>query len=161
MQKRCVASTVLLMAVLIPATLTRAQTSQPEQSAGNDQSSPRYGYSIGKWVDDATLVVDTVGTDERTWIDNSGRPHSDELRVEERFHRVNHDLLELTVTITDPKIYTKPWLALDKFPMKLQPADFDIREMICSPSELADYLKTVGNPEGGPTGEAYPFRGGE
>jgi hypothetical protein len=77
----------------------------------------------------------------------------------ERFHRVNHDILELTVTIDDPKIYTKPWLALDKFPMRLQPPDFDIREMICSPSELAGYLKQVGNPEGGPTGESYPFRG--
>jgi len=118
-----------------------------------------YGYSIGKWVDDTTLVVETVGTDERTLIDNGGRPHSDELRVEERFHRVNHDILQLTVTINDPKIYTKPWLALDKFPMRLQPPDFDIREMICSPSELADYLKQVGNLEGGPTGEGYPFSG--
>jgi len=118
----------------------------------DDALEPRwYGYSIGKWVDDTTLVVDTVGTDERTWIDNAGRPHSDELQVEERFHRVNHDIMELTVTITDPKIYTKPWLA--KFPMRLQPADFDIREMVCSPSELADYLKTVGNPEGGRGGK--------
>lgn len=125
-----------------------------------DTLEPRwYGYSIGKWVDDTTLVVDTVGTDERTWIDNGGRPHSDELRVEERFHRVNHDILELTVTIDDPKVYTKPWLALDKFPLRLQPPDFDVREMICSPSELADYLKQVGNPEGGPSGESYPFQG--
>ena len=125
-----------------------------------DTLEPRwYGYSVGKWVDDTTLVVETVGADERTWIDNGGRPHSDELRVEERFHRVNHDILELTVTIDDPKIYTKPWLALDKSPLRLQPPDFDIREQVCSPSELADYLKQVGNPEGGPTGEGYPFSG--
>ena len=117
-----------------------------------DSLEPRwYGYSVGKWVDDATLVVETVGMDERTWIDNGGRPHSSELRVEERFHRVNHDILELTVTINDPKIYTKPWLALDNFPLRLQPAGFDIREMICSPSELADYLKQVAKPEGGPS----------
>ena len=116
-----------------------------------DDLEPRwYGYSVGKWVDDNTLVVETVGMDERTWIDNGGRPHTDELRVEERFHRVNRDIMELTMTITDPKVYAKPWLALDKFPLQLQPAGFDIREMICSPSELADYLQQVGKPEGGP-----------
>jgi hypothetical protein len=116
-----------------------------------DDLEPRwYGYSVGKWVDDTTLVVDTVGMDDRTWIDNGGRPHTDQLHVEERFHRVNHDIMELTMTITDPQVYAKPWLALDKFPLQLQPAGFDIREMICSPSELADYLKQVGKPEGGP-----------
>jgi len=82
-----------------------------------DISEPRwYGYSIGKWEDDTTFVVQTVGLDARTWIDNVGRPHSSDLRVEERFHRVNHDLLELTLTIIDPTMYTKPWNALVKFP---------------------------------------------
>jgi hypothetical protein len=104
-----------------------------------------YGYSVGKWVDDHTLVVETSGTDERTWIDHVGRPHSGDLRVEERFHRVDHDTLELTVTIDDPKIYTKPWVALDRFPMRLQPPSFDVREMICSPSETAEYNRLVGN----------------
>jgi len=108
-----------------------------------------YGYSVGKWVDDYTLVVDTVGLDERTWIDNVGRPHSDELKIEETFHRVNHDLMELTMTITDPKMYTKPWVALNKFPMRLQPAWFDIREMICSPSEAIEYNKTVADQAAG------------
>ena len=78
-----------------------------------------YGYSVGKWVDDYTLVVQTSGTDERTWIDRAGRPHSADLRVEERFHRVDRDHLELTVTIDDPKMYTKPWVALDKFVFEL------------------------------------------
>lgn len=102
-----------------------------------------YGYSVGKWVDDYTFVVQTVGLDERTWIDNVGRPHSDQLKVEETFHRVNHDTMELTLTITDPKMYSKPWVALNKFPLGLQPEWFDIREMICSASEAADYNKTV------------------
>src|ERR1700704_3804354 len=70
-------------------------------------SEPRwYGYSVGKWVDDDTLVVQTVGLDERTWLDNVGRPHSDELKVQETFHRVNHDIMELTLQIEDPKMYT-------------------------------------------------------
>ena len=112
-----------------------------------DISEPRwYGYSIGKWEDDTTFVVETTGVDERTWIDNVGRPHSSDLRVEERFHRVNHDILELTLTIIDPKMYTKPWNALNKFPLRLQPADFDLREMICSPSEQAEFDTQVSRP---------------
>ena len=105
-----------------------------------------YGYSVGKWVDDYTLVVQTTGLDDRTWIDRAGRPHSDALRVEERFHRVDRDHLEISVTIDDPKMYTKPWLALDKLRFDLQPRDFDVREMICSPSEFAQYNKLIGNP---------------
>jgi hypothetical protein len=108
-----------------------------------------FGYSIGKWQDDTTFVVQTSGTDERTWIDRAGRPHSEDLRVEEKFHRVDHDTLELTVTIYDPKMYTKAWVALDKLRFKLQPPDFDVREMICSPSEFAEYNKVIGNPASG------------
>jgi hypothetical protein len=104
-----------------------------------------YGYSVGKWVDDYTLVVETIGNDDRTWIDRAGRPHSADLRVEERFHRADRDHLELTVTIDDPKMYTKPWVALDKFVFELQPSSFDVREMIWSPSQYEEYNKLMGN----------------
>jgi len=114
-----------------------------------------FGYSVGKWVDDYTFVAQTSGTDERTWLDKGGRPHSDELRVEERFHRVNQDLLELTVVIDDPKMYTKTWVALDKFPFKRLPDDFDVREMMCSVSEFMQYNKAMGfgNPTAGADGK--------
>jgi hypothetical protein len=105
-----------------------------------------FGYSVAKWEDDYTFVVQTSGIDERTWVDRAGRPHSDELRVEERFHRVDHDHLELTVTINDPKMYTKPWVAVDKVRFELQTSNFDVREMICSPTDLAQYNKLVGDP---------------
>jgi hypothetical protein len=104
------------------------------------------GYSTGRWVDKTTFVVETNGTDERTWLDNAGRPHSDALRVEERFHRLNHDHLELTVTIDDRKMYTKPWVALDKQALKLQPPDFSMSESRCSPSEMATYDSLVSTP---------------
>jgi hypothetical protein len=107
-----------------------------------------FGYSVGKWVDDNSLVVETTGTDERTWIDRAGRPHSSALRVEERFHRLDRDHLELSVTIDDPKMYTKPWVALDKFVFELQPSSFDVREMIWSPSEYEQYNKLMGNTAG-------------
>ena len=102
-----------------------------------------YGYSVGKWTDDYTFVVDTVGLDERTWIDNVGRPHSDQLKVTETWHRVNHDIMEITITITDPVMYTKPWDAIKNFRMRLQQDSFDIREMICSASEARDYNQSV------------------
>jgi hypothetical protein len=114
-----------------------------------DPESRWFGYSIGKWEDDYTFVVQTSGIDERTWVDRAGRPHSADLRVEEKFHRVDRDTLELTVTINDPKMYTKPWVALDKLPFKLEPPNFDVREMICSPSEFAEYNKIIGNPASG------------
>jgi len=107
---------------------------------------PRWnGYSVGKWVDDYTFVIETVGLNPKTWLDHAGRPHSEDLRVEERFHRVDHDNMELTVTINDPKMYTEPWQGLNKFPLHLQRPDFDIPELFCSPSEMADYNKQIGN----------------
>ncbi|MSO83098.1 MAG: hypothetical protein EXQ53_07355 [Acidobacteria bacterium] len=98
-----------------------------------------YGYSVGRWEDDSTFVVETVGTDERTWLDNSGHPHSTALRVEERYRRVNRNSLELTVTIDDPQVYTRPWLARNKLPLKLMPPNVDLMEMIPSASEAAAY----------------------
>jgi hypothetical protein len=107
---------------------------------------PRWnGYSVGKWVDDYTFVVETVGLNARSWLDHAGRPHSEDLRVEERFHRVDRDNLELTVTINDPKMYTEPWQGLSKFPLHLQPPGFDMSELICSPIDMAEYNRQVGN----------------
>lgn len=116
---------------------------------GKEIREPRYyGYSVGKWVDDTTLLVQTVGTmgEDRTWVDLAGRPVSDALRVEERFHRVNHDRLELTVTIDDPEMYTKPWVAMDRFPMKLQDPHTDVMELYCSPTEMERFNKLIGDP---------------
>jgi hypothetical protein len=104
-----------------------------------------FGYSVGKWEDDYTLVVKSTGMDERTWLDRAGRPHSADLRVEERFHRLDREHLELSVTIDDPKMYTRPWVALDKFHFESQPPTFDVHEMICSPSEFSQYNKLLGN----------------
>ena len=119
---------------------------------GNEVKEPRYyGYSVGKWVDDTTLVVETTGMmgEDRVWLDTAGRPISDQLRVEERFHRVDRDHLEWTVTIDDPKIYTKPWVAMNKFPMVLEDPHRDVMEQYCSPSEMERYNKLFGNPSSG------------
>ena len=54
--------------------------------------------------------------------------------------------MELTLTINDPKMYTKPWNALNKFPLQLQSDAFDLREMLCSPSEQASFDRNVSKP---------------
>ena len=102
-----------------------------------------YGYSVGRWQDDYTFVVQSVGMDERTWLDNAGNPHSANLRVEERYHRVNQNTLELTVTINDPLVYTKPWTPRDRLPLRLMPPDTDLIEMVPSASEAADYARVI------------------
>ena len=105
-----------------------------------------YGYSVGRWEDDYTFVAQSVGMDERTWLDNAGNPHSNEMHVEERYHRVNEATLELTVTIDDPKAYTRPWVPRNKLPLRLMPRDTDLMEMIPSASEAAEYRKVFARP---------------
>jgi hypothetical protein len=102
-----------------------------------------YGYSVGRWEDDYTFVVETVGLDDRTWIDNDGDPHSTALRVIERYRRVNQNTLELTVTIDDPMVYTKPWLVRNRMPLRLLPPGTDVMEMIPSASEAHAYQQII------------------
>ena len=109
----------------------------------NDPDPRWYGYSVGRWVDDYTLVVQTVGSDDRTWLDNAGNPHSNNLRTEERYHRVNRDTMELTVTLDDPLVYTKSWMPVDKLPIRLMPNGSDLMEMIPSASEAAAYRRVI------------------
>ena len=110
-----------------------------------------YGYSVGRWEDDQTFVVNTTGLlgEPRTWLDETGWPMSPEMTVEERFHLVNSHLMEITVTVTDPKFYTEPWVPMDKFPMKRQATDYDIIEMLCAPSDMEAYTTDFGDPASG------------
>ncbi|MEQ1885374.1 MAG: hypothetical protein ABL967_09955 [Bryobacteraceae bacterium] len=112
-----------------------------------------YGYSIAKWADDYTFVVTTSNIEDRAWLDNAGRPQSDQMSVEEQWHRIDHDNLELTVTVTDPKFYSAPWVAINKLKMKLLPEDHDMIEMMCVPSELAAYNVRHANLGNGITGK--------
>jgi len=66
------------------------------------------GDSIGKWDGD-TLVVDTVGFNDRSWLDAAGHPHTDALHVIERYRRLDLGHMEIEITIDDPKAYTKSW----------------------------------------------------
>ena len=105
-----------------------------------------FGYSVGRWIDDYTLEVQTVGTmpEDRVWLDNTGRPISDQLRVTETFRRLNYDALEWSETIEDPKVYTRPWQTM-KMPMALQDPRTDVMTRYCSPSEVEAYNTIYGN----------------
>ena len=74
-----------------------------------------YGESIGHYEGD-TLVVDTIGIDERTWVDGFGTPHTKELHVIERFHLIDGgQILEANVHVEDPGAFTMPWNGTQRF----------------------------------------------
>jgi hypothetical protein len=91
------------------------------------------GYSTGRWDGD-TLVVDTRGFNDKTWLDTQkGRPASDALHVVERFRRPRFGELEVVATIDDPKTYAKPWTTTTQH-FKLQPGT-DLMEFVCAEGE--------------------------
>jgi hypothetical protein len=104
-----------------------------------------WGHSIGKWDGDA-LVVDTVGLDDRTWLDYQGLPHSDALHVIERYRRLDHNTLQLDLTIDDPRAYTKSWGM--RYVYKLKP--WDIGEEICTLSSEENFDQGIVNPASTP-----------
>ena len=106
---------------------------------------PSYmGHSIGKWEGD-TLVVDTVGFNDNTWLDGEGHPHSDELHIVERIRRVSHDALTIDFTIEDPKAFTKPWVSHTLFELK---TGWNIGEVVCV-DDNANFLDTEKTLESG------------
>jgi hypothetical protein len=66
------------------------------------------GYSVGHWDGD-TLVVESFGFNDRTWLDHDGHPHTEALRMTERYHRRDFGNLDVEVTFSDPAVYTRPW----------------------------------------------------
>ena len=98
-----------------------------------------YGYSIGRWADDTTFVIQTTGFNEKAWATAQGHPRSVDAKIEERYRRLDRDTMELTVTIDDPKAYTKsPFVAMRQ-QLRLSPKqEFD--EQMCVPSEALEYL---------------------
>ena len=75
---------------------------------GDDADSRWYGYAVGHWEGD-TFVVNSNNFTDSTWLDQYGSPHSDEMTVEERYRRVDHDHLEMILNITDSKAYVGTW----------------------------------------------------
>jgi hypothetical protein len=99
----------------------------------NDLNPTWLGYSTGRWDGD-TLVVDTTGFNDKTWLDTQqGRPATEALHVQERFRRTSFGDMEIRATIDDPKAYAKPWTTTAQ-KMHLQ-LNTEILEFTCNENE--------------------------
>jgi hypothetical protein len=85
------------------------------------------GYSVGRWDGD-TLIVESVGFNDKTWLSRYGQPHTEALRVRERYRRPDFGHLQVEVTFTDPALYAKPWGFTADMALA---ADTEMLESIC------------------------------
>jgi hypothetical protein len=93
------------------------------------------GYSVGHWEGD-TLVVDVIGLTDRSWIAFAD-PHSESLKLTERFRRMNFGTMEMEITVDDPETYAKPWTF--KASLKLIP-DTELLEDVCENEKDVPHL---------------------
>jgi hypothetical protein len=106
------------------------------------------GYSIGHWDGD-DLVVETASFNDKTWLDSAGHPHSDAFKLTERFHRVDHDRLQVSFKIDDPKVYTATWGWQTDFDLKPK---WELGEDFCIPENQKNYFeRELGKSNGGST----------
>jgi hypothetical protein len=103
-----------------------------------------YGYAIGHWEGDDTLVVESAGFRDSTWLGSTGYPHSEDMRVIERYRRTDHDTIAYDITVTDPKAYTRPIVG-PRRTMKLRLHDQTIEE-ICVYSEEKSFADRIAVP---------------
>ena len=127
---------------------------------------PRFnGYSVGRWEGD-TLVVTSVGFDDRQWLDQFGYPISEQAVLEERWDRPSPNRLRLEMTLTDPLTYTRPWHASPKVWALIPKENLEIggwsglAEDYCVPSDN-DYFLSFGEEAAGvgEVPESHPDEG--
>lgn len=95
-----------------------------------------YGHNIGHWEGD-TLVVDSVGYNERFWMDRGRSPHTEQLHMVERFTRTDFNSMKYQVTIDDPNVYTEPWTG--EFDMRWMDGNA-LFEYICQDNNYATQI---------------------
>jgi hypothetical protein len=98
------------------------------RSHPDDPDPTWYGHSIASWEGD-TLVVDSVGFNDRFWFDFAGHPHTERLHIVERFRRPNFDSLEYEVTLDDPGAYTRPFTLYGRSHYE---HDTELMEYVCN-----------------------------
>jgi len=103
------------------------------------------GYSVGHWEGE-TFVVETIGFNDKEWVDLYGNPRTSTTHLTERYRRLNHDTLEQQIIIDDPRVYTKPWVSPPKL-HKLEPG-WEIAEWFCVLDENKGYDDAVRKPAG-------------
>jgi hypothetical protein len=112
---------------------------------GRDAHDPTYnGYSVGRWEDDYTFVVETTGLAPETWATEGGYPHSVDARVTERFQRKSKNDLTLTMTMDDPKLYTRA-VSLGEMYFRWIPSQ-TFFDFTCIPSSVQRYMREMADP---------------
>jgi hypothetical protein len=105
---------------------------------GDDLVLTYYGTSVGHWEDKDNLVVESVGFNERFWMTAGGLPHTEALKLTERFSRPDSNTLKYEVTVNDPRTYSKPWNG--GWTVRWV-ADEDMQEYFCEENAEATFLR--------------------
>jgi hypothetical protein len=106
------------------------------------------GDSIGWWEGD-TFVVDTVGFNNKSWLDAYGHPHSEDLHLVERYRRVDHETLTMQLIIDDPKAYSTTWVSDTKIFKLLSKNEAVLEEVFCIRDEEDAFTKKIREPAAG------------
>ena len=117
--------------VILFEDLTYRQIHMDGRKLPKDPNPSWMGYSVGRWDGD-TLVVETSGFTEHAWLDYDGHPHTEALRLTERYHRRDFSHLDVKVTFDDPGAYARPWTV--SVPMEILP-DTELLEAVCEENE--------------------------
>ena len=115
------------MLAILNEDLTFRQIYMDGRELEKDPNPTWMGYSVGHWDGD-TLVVDSNGFNESTWLDVDGHPHTEGLRMTERYRRPDIGHIELQITLEDPKAYAKPWTVAVTMDLK---TDTEMLEYTC------------------------------
>jgi hypothetical protein len=109
-----------------------------------DEPDPQYwGHSIGSYENGDTLVVDTVGFNDRVWLDSQAHPHTEQLHYVERYKRVG-DTIEIAITIDDPGAYTRPWST--RRTLRKSETGFMRYPWVCSARDQERHRQLLGKP---------------
>lgn len=126
-QPRKIVQTPNLMVIIYEANGGLRQIFMDGRTLPGDDPQPTwFGYSIGHW-DGETLVVETSGFRDNSWIDEQGTPMTAAGKLIERFRRVNYGTLEIETTVDDPKTFTRPW-------------SFQLRQQLMPDTELIEFI---------------------
>jgi hypothetical protein len=116
-----------MVAILYEAVHSYRQIFTDGRPLPKDPNPTWFGYSVGRWEGDV-FVVQTTGFNDKGWLDNAGKPATNQLKVTEKFIRKDFGNMDIEITIDDPKAYTKPWTVVQ--PLAFQ-ADTELLEYIC------------------------------
>ena len=120
--------TPAFIVVLYETRTTFRQIFLDQHTLAKDPQPTWMGDSTGRWDGD-TLVVRTVGFNDKTWLDDAGHPHSDAMTVTERIRRPSFGRMNVEITIDDPKMYSRPWTVTQEFQLS---ADDELLEYVCN-----------------------------